>query len=110
MSKRKSITYPFLALPLVGSALTVLAGLSFLFVCMIIPLVGPSGSAVPYARQNYIFFLLSTLASLALSGAAVWSKIQRRRLDGSPLPKASLALAGLCLLILFALFAGWLKT
>lgn len=98
----------FLARPAVGSTLAVLSGLSFLFLCMILPLVGRAGSAVPYAGKNFISFLLVLLLSLGLSVAACLSKFQRRKTDGSPMPYGSLALCGLLVFLLVALLTGLL--
>ena len=46
------------------------------------------------------------LASLALAVLATISKLARRRVDGSPLPWATLVLTVLDLLLLAALFTG----
>lgn len=95
--------------PVVGTALTILSGLSFLFVCMILPLVGRSGSAAPHADKNYRAFLGVLLLSLALGILAAISKIERRKIDGSPLPYLSLGLSGVCLVLLMALLTGLLS-
>ena len=92
-----------------GSALAVLSGLSFLFLCMVLPLVGRAGSAVSYADKNQTAFLGVLLMSLALSLAATGSKMSRSRMDGSPLPKWSIALSGLLVLLLICLFTGLLR-
>lgn len=92
-----------------GTALTIAAGLSFLFVCMILPLVGKAGVQTVHAKQNHYAFLAALLVSLFLSIAATWAKMARRRVDQSPLPVLSLTLTGLCLLLLISLFAGLLK-
>ena len=44
--------------PVTGTALAVASGLSFFFLCMILPLVGPAGSRVEHAGQNKVVFLL----------------------------------------------------
>ncbi len=92
----------------VGTALTIAAGLSFLFVCTILPLVGKAGLATVHARLNRTAFLAALLASLALSAGATWAKFARRRLDRSPMPVLSIMLAGLCLLLLVSQLAGLL--
>ena len=92
-----------------GTALTIAAGLSFLFVCMILPLVGKAGVQTVHVKQNHYAFLAALLVSLLLSAVASWAKIARRRIDGSPLPVLSLALTALCTLLLVSLFAGLLK-
>ena len=86
--------------------------------CMILPLVGPaamrgSGSpgatAVPHARTNFMTFLAVLLISLALSGLAIYSKMDRRKKDGSPLPVYTIGLFVVLLFLLVALFMGLLE-
>lgn len=106
--------HPFkewLAIPTVGSVLAVCSGLAFLFLCMILPLVGRAGQAenLEYAWKNYATFLLVLLLTLSLSMLAVYSKILRRREDGSPLPIWSISLSGLLLALLFCLLTGLLS-
>ena len=109
---------PLFALPIVGNLLSIASGLSFLVLCMILPLVGPSAmrgsgspgaTAVPHARANFLTFLGVLLLSLALSALAVYSKIDRRKADGSPLPVYSIGLFGILLFLLVALFMGLLE-
>ncbi len=110
MNDNRDSSLPTLfALPAVGSTLLVLAGLSFMMVCMTLPLVGPAGAAVPWAEQNFRTFLSILLLTLILGGLSLVSKLMRRRLDGSPFPRASAALTGLCLFLLVALLTGLLK-
>lgn len=99
----------WLSLPAVGTSLTVGSGLSFLLVCMLLPMVGPAGSVTPFARANHISFTCYLLLALALSILAIVSKVARRRRDGSPLPLLSMVLCGLCLVLLAALSAGLLR-
>jgi hypothetical protein len=94
------------ALPAVGSFLSVLAGLSFLWLCMLLPLVGKAGAVTPFARHNYFVFLGFLLLTLALSGMAIGSKMTRRRRDGSPPPLFTLGLAGISVLLLIAQLAN----
>jgi hypothetical protein len=94
--------------PAVGSFLTVLSGLSFLWLCMLLPLVGKAGSVTPFARQNYFVFLGFLLLTLTLCGTAIASKMARRRRDGSPPPVLTLGLAAICALLLLAQLAGLL--
>ena len=104
------------AQPGVGQALTILAGICFYGVFMILPLVGPaamlgSGSPgatrAPHAMANVVWFMVALLTTLAVAAAALFSKLQRRRADGSPLPKFSLALVGLGLFMVIGTLAGW---
>ena len=97
-----------LAEPVFGSALTVLSGLSFLVVCMLLPLVGPSGAVATSPKKNFFTFLAVLLVALVSSILAILSKTERRRVDHSPLPIFSILLCGLCLLLLVALLSGML--
>ncbi|MBN1269568.1 MAG: hypothetical protein JXB04_08275 [Kiritimatiellae bacterium] len=108
---------PFFARPIVGTILTILSGLSFLFLSMILTIVGPaamngSGSpgatTVAWAKQNFLSFLGVLLLSLALAVLATMSKMERRKIDQSPLPYFSMGLAGICVFLLFALVTGLL--
>ena len=107
----------FFAQPAVGSVLTVMGGVAFLFLCMILPLVGPAaagGSGSPGAARaahytlNFIAFLSVLLVTMGLSVAAILSKLERRKVDNSPLPFFSILLTALCVLLLVALFTGLL--
>ena len=99
----------FFQLPLVGTLLTVLSGLSFLVVCMILPLVGRAGASVSFARQNFFTFLGIVLLSLGLAALAIISKLERRKIDGSPLPYLSIILGAICIVLLVALLTGLLS-
>lgn len=113
--KASAVEMPFLLRPRVGNLLTIAAGLSFYFLCMILPLVGPaamrgSGSPgagpVPHARANYLTFLGVLLLSMFLAGLALFSKLGRRRLDRSPFPWHTFGLLAIEILILIALLTG----
>jgi hypothetical protein len=77
--------------------------LSFFFLCMILPLVGPAGSRVDHAAQNKAVFLLVLLVTFSLAGLSTYSKLGRRKIDGSALPKFSFVLCGVCILTLLVL-------
>jgi peptidoglycan/LPS O-acetylase OafA/YrhL len=98
----------FFARPTVGTFLTVLSGLSFLFVCMILPLVGKAAILTDRYPKNRFWFTVALLVSLALGMLAIFSKMTRRKLDQSPLPLFSIALTGIGFVLLIALFAGLL--
>jgi len=97
-----------LARPDVGSALTILSGLSFLFLCMILPLVGKAGVQRSHYTLNFTAFLLVLVLTLVLAVLAVKSKIDRSKTDGSPFPVFSSLIAGVSLLLLVALLNGLL--
>lgn len=99
---------PTWAHPVLGTALTVLAGISFQITCMLLPLVGPAGAVTPHAGKNYVTFLTALLVSLMLALAATTSKMARREVDGSPLPLFSIALSSLSALLLLAFLLGLL--
>ena len=92
-----------LAKPLTGNILAVASGLSFFFLCMILPLVGPAGSKVANALQNKAAFLTVLLVTFLLAALASYSKLQSRKSDGSPLPVYSLGLCAVCILTLLVL-------
>ncbi len=113
----ESASIPFFAKPTVGTVFTVLSGLSFYFLMMVLPLVGPAaahGSGSPGAYRapqyatNFRAFLALAIVSLALGILAVVSKMERRKIDGSPLPLYSIGLSVACVLLLVALFTGML--
>ena len=108
-SQTNSNNAPFFTRPEVGTFLTVLSGLAFLFVCMTLPLVGKAGVATVHVRQNTMAFTAVLVLTLALAIAASWSKWARCRVDQSPRPYFSLILAGLSALLLVALALGLLK-
>ncbi|MDZ8119459.1 hypothetical protein [Pontiella agarivorans] len=94
--------------PAVGTGFAVASGLSFFFLCMILPLVGPAGSRVEHAGQNKVAFLAVLILTFALASFSVFSKMGRRKIDGSPLPLFSFGLSGICLLMLvILLFDGF---
>jgi ABC-type transport system involved in cytochrome c biogenesis permease component len=89
--------------PLTGSILAVASGLSFFFLCMILPLVGPAGSKVDHALKNKAAFLGALLVTLLLAALASYSKLMRRKVEGGSLPHYSLGLCGVCILTLLVL-------
>ena len=94
--------------PATGTTLAVLSGLSFFFLCMVLPLVGPAGSRVPHSGQNKAAFLLVLMVTFALAAASSYSKMGCRRINGGSLPWFSLGLCGVCVLTLvILLFDGF---
>lgn len=98
----------FLQKPAVGSVLTVAAGISFFFNCMLLPLVGRAGSSVPYADKNRLAFLGVLGLTFMLAALATWSKMARRAGDRSPLPVWSLGLCVVCTVLFVLLMTGLL--
>ena len=93
-------------MPLVGTTLIILAGLSFFFLCMILPLVGPSGSKTAQAGQNQLAFISVLLLTTLLAAAASYSKILYRKMAGGALPYWSLGLTVICILTLLIQLMG----
>ena len=56
--------------PFFGNALTVLAGLLFMFVCMLLPLVGPAGVVMEFSDKNFTVFLSVLVFAVLVSAAA----------------------------------------
>ena len=108
-SAAPAVARPFLADPTVGTVCTVASGLSFLLVCMLLPLVGKSGTVTMHARENFQAFLAAVLLSLILAALATFAKMERRKLDGSPKPVFSIVLCALSGFLLLALLAGILR-
>ncbi len=99
-------TEQFLDRPLVGTVLAVASGLSFFFLCMILPLVGPAGSRVEHAAKNKAAFLGVLMVTFLLAALASYSKMTRRKSNGAPLPLYSLGLCTVCILTLLVLLAN----
>lgn len=104
--KENQPIYGILFRPLTGTILALASGLSFFFLCMILPLVGPSGSKAGHAAQNKAAFLGVLLVTFLLAATASYSKIVRRKDDGGSLPHYSLSLCAICLFTLVALLVN----
>jgi hypothetical protein len=98
----------FIIKPATGTYLAVSAGLSFFFLCIVLPLVGPAGAKVDHAGKNRAVFLLTLFVTLALAAAAVYSKMGSRKENGGPLPCFSIALCAICILTFIVLMTGGL--
>lgn len=108
----------WVAAPMVGQVLSIVFGLLFLFQCMILPLVGkaamqgsgsPGAGPAEWAGDNQTFFAAMLGVTLAVGAAAFYSKWLRRRLDGSPFPKATAGVLALTVGLLLVFMAGLLK-
>ena len=95
-----------LSKPLFGTTMAVASGLSFFFLCMILPLVGPAGSKVAHATKNRMAFLGVLAVTLLLAATATYAKLLQRKADGGPLPYWSLGLCAICVLTLFVLLTN----
>lgn len=108
MEQEQNSEHEVLFKPAVGTALAVASGLSFFFLCMILPLVGPAGSRVEHAGKNKVAFLSILVLTFVLAAMSAFSKMGRRKVDHSPLPLFSFGLCGVCLLTLvILLFDGF---
>jgi len=95
--------------PVVGTTLTILSGLAFLLLAMFLPLVGKSAVKTEQYALNFTVYLCLLIITLALSGLAVKSKLDRRKIDGSPYPLFSMIIGGLSFLLFISLILGLLK-
>lgn len=102
----------------VGDALTLAAGILFLLVCTMLPIVGPAaahGSGSPGATtaehygRNRMAFAAALLVTLAVSIFATAAKLTARRSAGGGLPWVSLGIDATCIALL-AVFAAGLLT
>lgn len=92
--------------PLTGTILAVASGLSFFFLCMILPLVGPAGSRVEHAGENKSAFIMALLLTFALSAISTGSKLGCRKTHGGAMPWFSLGLSAVCILTFIVLLMG----
>lgn len=109
MAKQATPPESIFANRIVGSTFAVVSSLSFLLVCMLLPLVGPAGAVATEPRKNLLTFLAVLLLAFLSSIFAMISKFERRKVDQSPLPLLSILLCCLCVLFLVALLFGWLR-
>ena len=120
MAAKKQAVYAgsWFTKPEVGTAFTMAAWVAFLALCMMLPMVGQAGVQVKYlarvgsdlsqAAANSMAFAGVSVISLMLSVTAIFSKLERRKIDHSPLPKLSIILCGMCLILLLAFVTGLL--
>ena len=108
-SKSNETFKDLLIKPEVTNTLAILSGLSFLLMGMLLPLVGKAGAVTDHYMANFITFAFVVLIASALSAMNFYARIERRKQDGSPYPKQSLALCIACAVILVSLFTGLLK-
>ena len=100
------ITHTWFYRRAVGDALSILAGLAFFLLCMLLPLVGPAGSQVEHASINKTIFLSWLGVTLLLSIGSVLSKWERVREENAPRPIYSLLLFITCIITLIIQLVG----
>lgn len=91
-----------------GNALAMGGGVSFLFLCMILPLVGPSGVATAHAEKNALAFGGVLAAATVLSALALGVKLRERRSAGGRFPWYSGGMVVFAALTWLAFLAGLL--
>ena len=99
----------FLLNPLLGNAATVVAALVFMLLCMLLPLVGPAGSATPFADKNYSACAAVLTAAVLTAGLATGINLKRRRAHGGAFPLFPTALAVMAVLTTLVFALGLLK-
>lgn len=98
MEQDQKFEYDLITRPETGTALAVASAISFFFLCMILPLVGPAGVKMEQAGTNKSAFVAVLLVTLVLAAFSTWSKLGRRKVDGSALPVYSFALCVICVI------------
>lgn len=106
------------ATPRLGDTLTIAAGVLFLLLCMMLPLVGPAaahGSGSPGATtaahfgSNRTAFSIMLGLTLSVAGLATATKLAVRSRQGGRLPFIAMGIDAACLGILVAYAAGLLQ-
>ena len=85
--------------PIILNFITVLAGLSFFLLCMILPLVGPAGSKVEHADYNKTIFLSWLIFTLVFSLTSFCLRLRKYKIEKNIFPIYSLILLAVCILI-----------
>ena len=84
---------------IVYNLITIMSGLAFFLLCMLLPLVGPAGSKVEHADYNNAIFTGWLIFTLILSSTSYYLRYQRYRFKNDIYPKYSLILTILCIII-----------
>ncbi|AKJ64300.1 hypothetical protein [Kiritimatiella glycovorans] len=94
--------------PEAGHAVSIASGVAFLFLLMMLPLVGPAGAKTPHAATNAAAFGAVLLLVFLLAAAAVFLK---RRDPDTPKrwPAFPTLIGGLCLFLALAWAFGLLR-
>ena len=85
---------------IIYNLITIMAGLAFFLLCMLLPLVGPAGSKVEHADYNNAIFTGWLIFTLILSSTSYYLRYQRYRLKNDIYPKYSLILTIQCIIII----------
>ena len=85
------------------------AGIGFLFVCMVLPLVGKAAAMTGWFARNERAFVVVLAAETVLCVLALAAGLRRRASAGGSFPRAAAWLVGVCLFLMGAFLAGWLK-
>ena len=89
--------------PVIRVALSVLSGLSFFLLCMILPLVGPAGSRVEHTLANQVIFVSWLIFTLLISILSFFSRKMSNNDQNKDIPLFSILLIIICVVI-FVLF------
>ena len=92
--------------PAVATTVTLAAAFSFYILCMMLSLVGPSGSKVPHAAKNQAAFLSVLFLTLLLAGCSIFLRLKQCSSGERKLPWFSVGLCVVSLIELIVLFAG----
>tara|TARA_B100001559_G_scaffold83854_1_gene69698 strand:+ start:88 stop:411 length:324 start_codon:yes stop_codon:yes gene_type:complete len=85
--------------PIILNFITIMAGLAFFLLCMLLPLVGPAGSKVEHADYNNAIFTGWLIFTLILSSTSYYFRYHIYRIKNDIFPKYSLILTILCIII-----------
>lgn len=95
--------------PLAGRVVDVIAGLLFMLLCMLLPLVGPAGSAMPFRPANYTTFSVVLILVVIVSGLGVRINWINRNAHDRGWLVFPVLLTGIGILTMLAFAAGLLK-
>jgi magnesium-transporting ATPase (P-type) len=96
--------------PLVGKIFSILSGLGFFVVVMLLPLVGQAGSKTEHALLNANTFMTALLLTIVFSMACIRVTVRVRE-EGTPAktPWITWSISVMCTLLLLAKITGMLK-
>ncbi len=94
--------------PLTGSIFSITALLGFLGLCIMLPMVGPSGAATSHAAANHVAFITVLTITLLAAVTGTVSLAVRRRCYGGPAATIPPLVTVCSLLLAILLFSGQL--